>query len=219
MIQKTLNDIKPSLVDRVKAIAQEASTLQFEEKVNFLNEARRVLHDISPFSFEPIDFVEWVPAKDLKANDWNPNKMADNEVEMLDGSMIKYGMAQAIVSTHDETIIDGWHRNWRGSAHPVLSERMYHYLPIVRVKGDEADQREATLIFNETKGTHYIEKEGAVIRDLVELGRADEDISKNLGKSFEEIVRLKQITGIAASFANKQYSKAWGELDDEMEIR
>jgi hypothetical protein len=52
----------------VRKIAQEASNLPLEEKVNFLNEARRILHEISPFNFEPIDFVEWVPAETLEAN-------------------------------------------------------------------------------------------------------------------------------------------------------
>lgn len=219
MKQTTLEVLKPSLLDQVREIAQEASNLPLEEKVNFLNEARRILHEISPFSFEPIDFVEWVPAETLEANGWNPNHMADNERKMLVGSMRKYGMSQAIVSIKERRIIDGWHRNYTGSTDPVLSERMFHYLPRVCVKGDEADQREATLLFNETKGKHYVEKEGQVIRDLVELGRADEELSKNLGKSSEELVRLKQITGIAARFANKEYSKAWGELDDKMEIR
>lgn len=219
MKQTTLEELKPSLLDQVRKIAQEASNLPLEEKVNFLNEARRILHEISPFNFEPIDFVEWVPAETLEANGWNPNHMADNERKMLVGSMRKYGMSQAIVSMEDGRIIDGWHRNYTGSTDPVLSERMYHYLPRVCIEGDEADQREATLLFNETKGKHYVEKEGQVIRDLVELGRDDTELSKNLGKTDEELTRLKQITGIAARFANKKYSKAWGELDDKMEIR
>ena len=219
MKQTTLEELKPSLLDQVRKIAQEASNLPLEEKVNFLNEARRILHEISPFNFEPIDFVEWVPAETLEANGWNPNHMADNERKMLVGSMRKYGMSQAIVSMKEGRIIDGWHRNYTGSTDPVLSERMYHYLPRVCIEGDEADQREATLLFNETKGKHYVDKEGQVIRDLVELGRDDTELSKNLGKTDEELTRLKQITGIATRFANKEYSKAWGELDDKMEIR
>jgi len=219
MKQTTLEELKPSLLDQVRKIAQEASNLPLEEKVNFLNEARRILHEISPFNFEPIDFVEWVPAETLEANGWNPNHMADNERKMLVGSMRKYGMSQAIVSMKEGRIIDGWHRNYTGSTDPVLSERMHHYLPRVCIEGDEADQREATLLFNETKGKHYVEKEGQVIRDLVELGRDDTELSKNLGKTDEELTRLKQITGIATRFANKEYSKAWGELDDKMEIR
>jgi len=223
MKQTTFNEMQPSLLDQVKAIAQEASKLPLEEKINFLNEARRVLHEISPFKFEPIDFVEWVPASTLEANGWNPNHMAQNELNMLSGSMRKYGMFQAIVTSelveNKRRIIDGWHRNYMGSTDPVMKERMLGYLPISYIKGDDADQREATLLANETKGQHYIEKEGYVIRDLSELGRSDEEMSKNLGKPEEELVRLKQITGIAARFANKEYSKAWGELDDKMEIR
>ncbi len=225
MKQTTLEEIQPSLLDRVRAIAQEASKLPLKEKISFLNEARRILHDISPFSYEPIDFVEWVPASTLEANGWNPNHMAQNELNMLSGSMRKYGMFQAIVTSEiaegKRRIIDGWHRNYTGSTDSVMKKRMYGYLPISYVKGDEADQREATLLANETKGKHYVEKEGKVIRDLVELGRTGQEISKNLGKSPEELTRLGQITKtrIAAQFANKEYSKAWGELDGKLEIR
>lgn len=221
MKQTTLEDAKPYLLNQIEAIAKEADKLPLEEKVNFLNEARRIFHEISPFAFEPIDFVFWDKIENIEANSWNPNRMGDNEKQMLVGSMRKYGMSQAIVTvpTKVRRVIDGWHRNYTGSTDPVLKERMHGYNPIVFINGGEADQREATLLFNETKGKHYVEDEGKVIRDLVELGREDTELSKNLGKTEEELVRLKQITGIAAKFANKNYSKAWGELDGKMEIR
>lgn len=212
-----------SLLERVKTIAQEASNLPLDEKINFLNEARRMLHEISPFAFEPIDFVFWEKIENIEANSWNPNRMGNNEKQMLVGSMRKYGMSQAIVTvqTNPRRVIDGWHRNDTGSNDPVMKERMYGYNPIVFINGGEADQREATLLFNETKGKHYVEDEGKVIRDLIELGRTGEEISKNLGKSPEELTRLGQITKtkIAAQFANKEYSKAWGEQDGKLEIR
>lgn len=214
MIQKTLNEIPLSLLDRINEIAQEASKLPLDEKISFLNEARRVLHEISPFSFEPIDFVEWVPVESLKANDWNPNQMAQNEVNMLDFSMLKYGMSQAIVSTENRMIIDGWHRNWRGSTNPALRQRMHGYLPKVDIKGNEADQIEATDLFNKTKGKHAVIKEAGLVQRLVENGRDYGEISKNLGKSCEEIIRLQQAV-VAPILASNNYARAWKVVNKE----
>jgi len=206
---------KKTLLDQIKSIAQEASKLELEEKISFLNEARKELHDISPFSFEPIDFVEWVPAESLEANDWNPNQMAQNEVNMLDFSMIKYGMSQAIVSTETRRIIDGWHRNWRGNTNPTLRKRMYGYLPKVDIMGNEADQIEATDLFNKTKGKHAVTKEADLIKRLIDNGRSDEELSKNLGKSCEELLRLKQVSGVAKALANSHYARAWVTVDED----
>lgn len=212
MIQTTLNDIP--FIEQIKAIAHEADKLPLNDKISFLNEARRILHEISPFSFEPIDFVEWVPAESLKANDWNPNQMAQNEVNMLDHSMTKYGMSQAIVSTENRMIIDGWHRNWRGSTNPVLRKRMYGYLPKVNINGNEADQIEATDLFNKTKGKHAVIKEAGLVQRLVENGRDYGEISKNLGKSCEEIIRLQQAV-VAPILASKHYARAWEVVADK----
>ncbi len=217
MIQKTLSDIQPSHLDQIRAISQEAEKLPLDEKISFLNEARRILHEISPFSFEPIDFVEWVPADTLEANDWNPNQMASNEVNMLDFSMIKYGMSQAIVSTETRRIIDGWHRNWRGSTNPALRKRMYGYLPKVNIVGNEADQIEATDLFNKTKGKHAVTKEADLVKRLINNGRSDSELSKNLGKSCEELLRLKQVSGVAKALANSHYARAWVTVDEDQD--
>jgi hypothetical protein len=220
MVQKTLSEVTPSLIDQIKSIAREADKLPLKEKISFLNEARLALHDISPFKFEPIDYVKWVPSASLKANDWNPNQMAQNEVNMLDFSMIKYGMSQAIVgfeqSNKEDRIIDGYHRNWRGSTNPTLKKRMYGYLPVTYIQGNEADQIEATDLFNKTKGKHAVIKEAELVTRLVNNGRNYDEISKNLGKSCEEIIRLQQIT-VAPILATKHYARAWVAVDDSVE--
>lgn len=207
-----------SILDRMKQLISEASDLGFEDKVSFLNEARWMLHEISPFKFEPIDYVKWVPATSLIANDWNPNQMAQNEVNMLDFSMIKYGMSQAIVGSEqiglEDRIIDGWHRNWRGSTNPTLKKRMYGYLPVTYIRGNEADQIEATDLFNKTKGQHTVIKEAKLVNRLVEHGRSYDAISKNLGKSCEEIIRLQQVV-VAPILATRHYARAWVAVNED----
>lgn len=42
------------------------------------------------------------------------------------------------------------------------------------------------------------------------------DISKHLGMELDEVIRLKQITGLKESFANHVFSKSWEEFEQNM---
>lgn len=42
------------------------------------------------------------------------------------------------------------------------------------------------------------------------------DISKHLGMELDEVIRLKQITGLKESFANHQFSKSWEEFEQNI---
>lgn len=55
-----------------------------------------------------------------------------------------------------------------------------------------------------------------VIRELHELGRSDAWISKHLGMDKDEILRLKQLTGLAALFKDIDYSKSWIPAEEEV---
>ena len=54
-----------------------------------------------------------------------------------------------------------------------------------------------------------------IIKDLHELGRSDTWISKHLGMDKDEILRLKQITGLAAMFRDVHFGRAWRTVEDE----
>ena len=53
-----------------------------------------------------------------------------------------------------------------------------------------------------------------IIRDLHELGRSDAWIAKHLGMDRDEILRLKQITGLAALFREEDFSQAWEPMEE-----
>ena len=68
-------------------LCTEIAALPEGEKIAALNEARKALHEISPFSGEPVDCVLWVPADQVEANDYNPNTVAPPEMRLLELSI------------------------------------------------------------------------------------------------------------------------------------
>jgi hypothetical protein len=45
-----------------------------------------------------------------------------------------------------------------------------------------------------------------IVSELVEMGKGDAWICKHVGMSKDELLRLKQITGLASLFANTSFS-------------
>jgi DNA-directed RNA polymerase specialized sigma subunit len=48
-----------------------------------------------------------------------------------------------------------------------------------------------------------------IVADLVKRNWTAEKIAKELGMDADEVLRLKQITGLAELFADKEFSEAW----------
>ena len=44
-------------------------------------------------------------------------------------------------------------------------------------------------------------------------GWSDEEICKKLGMELDEVLRLKQISGLKEAFANHEFSKSWEEFE------
>jgi hypothetical protein len=215
--------MEPTLLEKMKSIVSEASKLPFEEKVYFLNEARSLLHEISPFKAEPVDFVKWVPAETVKPNDYNPNFVAPNEMKLLEISIKDSGFTQPIVVSYDadeqkNIVVDGFHRNEVGRNTPALKKRLNGYLPITELKGKTRSERQAaTIEHNRARGKHEVDGMGEIVRDMVQQGVSEDEITRVLGMSAEEFLRLKQISGIAAMMANTHYARAWEAVDADTE--
>jgi len=56
---------------------------------------------------------------------------------------------------------------------------------------------------------------GNIVKELHELGRSDAWISKHLGMDRDEILRLKQITGLTALFRDVKFGNAWQPAEEE----
>lgn len=170
----------------------------------------------------PVYQVLSVPIEKIKPNDYNPNTVAPPEMKLLYNSIKLDGYTMPIVCYHNEAedsyiIVDGFHRYRVMLEHPDIYAREKGMLP-VSVIDKPLDQRIASTIrHNRARGSHEVDLMSNIIRELHELGRSDAWIAKHLGMERDEILRLKQITGLAALFKDVDFGQAWRPAEDEDE--
>lgn len=145
---------------------------------------------------QPISSVEWVNRDDLRANAYNPNKVAPVELELLVQSILVCGWTQPIVRRSSNEIVDGYHR-WLVSNDPRILEMTGGMVPVVTLPDqlDLADQMSATVTHNRARGSHYVLSMAEIVRDLKEQGKDDQWIQQHLGMEQEEITRLYDNSG------------------------
>ncbi len=190
------------------------------ERVAALNRFRSVLHELSPFTSEPVDLVQWVPAEGVEANDYNPNAVAPPEMELLRLSITADGYTQPIVTDQDggtRVVIDGFHRNRVGRECDDVRERLNGYLPVVQIRTDRQDRGDriaATIRHNRARGKHQVVAMSDIVLELKRRNWSDEKIGRQLGMDPDEVLRLAQITGLAEAFKDREFSQAWEAVLD-----
>ena len=205
-----------SAVARIKEEIDKLSGLSDDERMDAINEIRASLHELSPMKREPVDCVLWVKNDEVYANDYNPNRVHSHEMQLLQLSIMSDGYTQPIVTMLDENgrheVIDGFHRNRCGKEVGAIRKRVQDRLPIVRINSDRTakeDRIAATIRHNRARGTHQVDAMSDIVADLAKRNWSDEKIGKELGMEPDEVLRLKQITGLAELFADRQFSEAW----------
>lgn len=208
-------DIPIVLERAARDLAASIGALNLDQRIAALNAVRAILHEVSPFSREPVDLVLWHCADRVTANDYNPNAVAPPEMILLQKSIEADGYTQPIVTCPTDAafeIVDGFHRNRVGRECPEVCERVHGYLPLVVIPPDRqgrSDRIASTIRHNRARGEHDVDRMSAIVRMLYEAGWPDDKIQAELGMDLDEVVRLKQLTGLAALFADREYSEAW----------
>ncbi len=173
----------------------------------------------------PVYDVRSVPIDKVKANDYNPNSVAPPEMELLETSIWEDGYTQPVVTVYDQendtyVVVDGFHRFLTLNNSERIREREGGRLPVVVLNKDISDRMASTIRHNRARGSHNIELMSTIVSELVEMGKGDRWICQHIGMSPDELLRMKQITGVAALFANKDFSDSWdvdeAGLDDEV---
>lgn len=207
-----------ALVERGRALAEEVAALPEDERIAVLNSIRLALHEVSPLRDEPVDCVLWVPGDDVQANDYNPNVVAPPEMKLLEHSIEADGYTQPIVTFptngHRE-VVDGFHRNLVGKKSKLVQRRTRGYLPVTTIKAERSDRNDriaATIRHNRARGQHQVANMSEIVVELARRNWSDEKIGRELGMEPDEVLRLKQISGLAEAFADKEFSEAW-EID------
>lgn len=211
---KTLNELSNILIE-------ELGKLSKDELIQQINEIREKIHEISPFKNEPVDFVRWVKNEKVVANDYNPNKVAPPEMQLLEISILNDGYTQPIVTyPHEEKIevVDGFHRNRVGKESNLVRERVNGYLPIVSIRKEQQDKNDriaSTIRHNRARGKHQVSAMSEIVIELKNRNWTNQRIAKELGMDEDEILRLCQISGLENLFSDKDFSKAWVSNDDD----
>lgn len=168
----------------------------------------------------PVYHVISVPVEKIIPNTYNPNSVAPPEMKLLYDSIKEDGYTMPIVCYYSQekdnyVIVDGFHRYRIMLDYPDIYEREQGRLP-VSVIDKPIDQRMASTIrHNRARGSHNVELMSNIVKELHELGRTDEWISRHLGMDRDEVLRLKQITGLAALFKDIKFGTAWQPGEEE----
>jgi ParB-like chromosome segregation protein Spo0J len=162
----------------------------------------------------PVYNVIAIPVEKLRANEYNPNSVAPPEMELLYRSIKEDGYTMPIVVYyHNEDdmyeIVDGFHRYTVMLRYKDIYERENGLLPCSVIEKPIGERMASTIRHNRARGSHSVDLMSNIVAELVELGKSDKWISKYLGMSADEVLRLKQITGIAALFRGERFSRSW----------
>lgn len=162
----------------------------------------------------PVYNVIAVPLEKVRANSYNPNAVAPPEMELLETSIWEDGYTMPVVCYYIEKddiyeIVDGFHRYTTLKNSKRIRERENGLLPVVVIEKDESNRMASTIRHNRARGSHSIELMSNIVAELTKAGMSDAWILKHVGMDKDELLRLKQITGLADLFKDKTFSKAW----------
>lgn len=204
-----------------KELVELVGKLDLEERVEYLNYVRSELHEVSPFKTEPTDFIRWVKKDTVYANSYNPNSVAPTEMDLLKLSIEADGYTQPIVTMkagEGREVIDGYHRHLVGKTYEPIQQRVHGYLPVVTINSEREsleDRMAATVRHNRARGKHKVESMSEIVMHLKKRKWSDNKIAKHLGMDADEVLRLRQITGLAEAFKDREFSEAWEVVNEE----
>lgn len=164
----------------------------------------------------PVYNVKAVPLEKVQANSYNPNSVAPPEMRLLEKSIWEDGYTMPVVCYYlpDEDkyeIVDGYHRYTVLCTSTRIREREGGMLPVVVIDKDISNRMASTIRHNRARGSHSIELMQNIVSELKKSGMSDAWIMKNIGMDADELLRLKQLSGLAELFANQNFSTSMSD--------
>ena len=171
-------------------------------------------------SRSPVYGVVAVPIEKIEPNTYNPNAVAPPELRLLYDSIKEDGYTMPVVCYYDRErdkyiLVDGFHRYRIMLDYPDIYKREGGMLPVSVIDKPLDHRMASTIRHNRARGSHDVDLMSNIVKELHELGRSDAWISRHLGMDREEILRLKQITGLAALFRDVEFGRAWQPVEAE----
>lgn len=170
----------------------------------------------------PVYGVRRVPIDKVRANEYNPNRVAPPEMRLLYDSIKQDGYTMPIVCYYNEKddmyeIVDGFHRYTVMLQHQDIYDREHGTLPVSVIDKPIDERMASTIRHNRARGTHDVDLMSNIVAELHKIGRSDAWLAKHLGMDQDEILRLKQITGLAEAFKDHEFSRSWEPGTDKKE--
>jgi len=205
--------ISHSIIERARQLARELEQLPNLERIETINEIKKALHEVSPLKNEPVDCVLWIPGDSVTANDYNPNRVAPPEMKLLHLSVKNDGITMPIVTgivDSKREVVDGFHRNLVCKKRE-MKKRLFGMIPVSTIRSESTrnERIAATIRHNRARGKHQIDDMSKIIVELARRNWSDQRIGRELGMDPDEVLRLKQISGLAEMFADEEFSEAW----------
>ena len=162
----------------------------------------------------PVYNVQAIPVEKLRANEYNPNRVAPPEMRLLYDSIKEDGYTMPVVVYYHKKddmyeIVDGFHRYSIMLRYPDIYAREKGLIPCSIIDKPISERMASTIRHNRARGSHNVDLMSNIIAELSDMGKSNDWISEHLGMSMDEILRLKQITGIADLFKDQEFSKSW----------
>lgn len=211
------------VLDQIKAELAEAP-----DKIAYLETLLDALNELHPLRAQPVSRVRWVPIGQVRANEYNPNAVAKNEMRLLHTSIKADGLTQPVVTVRDGpvadpgrplfVIVDGFHRYTVCRQFEDIQEATQGYLPVVVIDKPINDRMASTVRHNRARGKHSVTGMASMVFTMLDNGWTDEAICAELGLEAEELIRLKHVTGFSKLFEDVEYRRAW-ETKNQIRLR
>ena len=166
----------------------------------------------------PVYGVRAVPVEKVVANSYNPNVVAPPEMRLLELSIWEDGYTMPCVCYYDAErdcyeLVDGYHRYLVLKTSKRIYERERGLLPVTVIEKDLSNRMASTIRHNRARGTHNVELMSEIVAELTRARMSDQWIMRHIGMDRDELLRLKQITGLAELFSDKEFSL--GDADED----
>ncbi|MFJ4679185.1 IbrB-like domain-containing protein [Kitasatospora sp. NPDC088783] len=206
-----------SILQQAADLFARLQELPDEQRIDTINALKLLLRPHSPMRDQPVDCVLWVPAEQVRGNDYNPNSVAPPEMELLKLSIESDGFTQPIVTWRQDPdqeryeVVDGFHRHLIGRSEG-LAAALHGRLPVTVIRpdrSDRSDRQASTIRHNRARGEHSVEPMSEMVKDLHLRGKSDEWIGRELGMDPDEVLRLRQVSSLAAFYSAEEFSAGW----------
>lgn len=197
----------------ITQILEQNKDASLQERVEIYNRITAQLYDFLGLK-HPVLNVQLVPIERVEGNEYNPNKVAPPEMKLLELSVKKDGLTMPVVVASEKknenwVIVDGFHRTAVCRDTQEIKDSLEGYLPVTVLEKSLENRVAATVRHNIARGTHQVELSAKLVAFLKRNDWSNKRIGEELGMDPDEVLRLRQITGLAEAFQDQEFSKSW----------